>query len=116
MLSIRPLEVQTYLEILLGANTVQKIAKQFQRTNSTVQRLLSQLMSYGLITRHSISRGDTGYYYVYQALPPEKVREVLLEKLDRMYNRMRSYLTDDWLEHIKSRLEEIPQSYPPHNT
>jgi len=112
MLSIRPLEVQTYLEILMGANTVQKIAKQVQRTNSTVQRLLNQLMSYGLITRHSISRGDTGYYYIYKALPPENVRDVLIEKLDTMYNRMHTYLTEDWLEHIKSRLEETSQSSP----
>jgi predicted transcriptional regulator len=121
MLSIRPLEVQTYLEILTGANTVQKIAKQIQRTNSTVHRLLNQLMSYGLITRHlitrdSISRGDTGYYYAYEAAPPEKVRDVLLDKLDRMYDKMRTYLIDDWLEHIKSRLEETTQSTPAHPT
>ena len=30
ILSIRPLEVQTYLEILLGANTVQKISEQIK--------------------------------------------------------------------------------------
>ena len=84
ILSIRPLEIQTYQEVLIGASTVPEISERIQRTNSTVQRILNQLMTYGLITRFSKSRGDTGYYYTYQALPPEKVREVLLDKLDTM--------------------------------
>lgn len=112
MLSIRPLEAQTYIEILMGANTVQKISKRIQRTKSTVQRLLNQLMAYELVTRQSISRGETGYYYIYQALPPEKVRDVLIERLDTMYNKMRDYLTEDWLNHIKNRLEAEKKSNP----
>lgn len=38
MLNIRPLEVQTYIEVLMGPNTVHKIAERINRNKSTAQR------------------------------------------------------------------------------
>ncbi len=106
ILNIRPLEVQTYIEVLRGANTVHKIAERINRNKSTAQRLLNRLMVFGLVTRQSISRKETGYYYIYQALPPEKVRDLLMETLDKTYKKIYDYLTNNWLILIKTQLKE----------
>lgn len=106
MLNIRPLEVQTYIEVLRGANTVHKIAERINRNKSTAQRLLNRLMVYGLVARQSISRKETGYYYIYQALPPEKVRDLLMETLDKTYKKIYDYLANNWLILIETQLKE----------
>ncbi|MFQ5820094.1 MAG: helix-turn-helix domain-containing protein [Candidatus Heimdallarchaeota archaeon] len=106
MLNIRPLEVQTYIEVLRGANTVHKIAERINRNKSTAQRLLNRLMVYGLVARQSISRKETGYYYIYQALPPEKVRDLLMETLDKTYKKIYDYLANNWLILIETQLNE----------
>ncbi len=106
MLNIRPLEVQTYIEVLMGANTVHKIAERINRNKSTAQRLLNRLMVYGLVARQSISRKETGYYYTYQAIPPEKVRDLLMETLDKTYKKIYDYLANNWLKHIETQLKE----------
>lgn len=106
MLNIRPLEVQTYIEVLRGANTVHKIAERINRNKSTAQRLLNRLMVYGLVARQSISRKETGYYYIYQALPPEKVRDLLMETLNKTYKKIYDYLANNWLILIETQLKE----------
>ncbi len=106
VLNIRPLEIQTYIRVLMGANTVQIISEQIQRTKSTVQRLLNQLMGCGLVKRESISREETGYYYIYEALPPEDVRNLLTERFESMFQKMQKYMSIDWVNQIETRIEE----------
>lgn len=63
-------------------------------------------MVYGLVARQSISRKETGYYYIYQALPPEKVRDLLMETLDKTYKKIYDYLANNWLKHIVAQLKD----------
>jgi len=106
VLNIRPLEIQAYIRVLMGANTVQQISEQIQRTKSTVQRLLNQLMGCGLVKRESISREETGYYYIYEALPPEDVRNLLTERFESMFQKMQKHMSIDWVNQIEDRIDE----------
>jgi len=63
-------------------------------------------MVYGLVARQSISRKETGYYYIYLALPPEKVRDLLMETLDKTYKKIYDYLANNWLILIETQLKE----------
>ncbi len=110
VLNIRPLEIQTYIRVLMGANTVQIISEQIQRTKSTVQRLLNQLMGCGLVKRESISREETGYYYIYEALPPEDVRNLLTEQFESIFQKMQKHMSIDWVNQIEARIEEERKS------
>ncbi|MFQ6123274.1 MAG: helix-turn-helix domain-containing protein [Candidatus Heimdallarchaeota archaeon] len=110
MLNIRPLEVQTYIAVLMGANTVHKIAERINRNKSTAQRLLNRLMVFGLVTRQPISRKETGYYYIYQALPPDKVRDLLMENLDKTYKKIHNFLVNNWVKHIEIHLKKEDQT------
>ncbi len=106
VLNIRPLEIQAYIRVLMGSNTVQQISEQIQRTKSTVQRLLNQLMGCGLVKRESISREETGYYYIYEALPPEDVRNLLTERFESMFQKMQKHMSIDWVNQIEDRIDE----------
>lgn len=110
VLNIRPLEIQAYIRVLMGANTVQIISEQIQRTKSTVQRLLNQLMGCGLVKRESISREETGYYYIYEALPPEDVRNLLTEQFESIFQKMQKHMSIDWVNQIEARIEEERKS------
>ena len=105
MIGIRLLEVKTYIEILMGANTVKK--SQINTTNQ-INRLTPYKSVNGVWisdkTLHEPWRN--GIFYIYQIFPLEKVREVLIDKLDMMYNKMHGYLTTEWLENIKNRIDE----------
>ena len=105
VLNIRPQEIQTYIRVLMGANTVQKISAQIERPKSTVQRILNQLMGCGLVTRQSTSREETGYYYIYEALPPENVRNLLTERFESMFQKMQEHMSIDWVNQIEARIE-----------
>lgn len=92
-LGLQDVELQVYLTLLKrGRMTVKELALELNRSRPTIQRAVKNLVNRGLATRKEgiIDRG--GYYYIYEAAPPERVKRVIKEKLEEHYSRMLNIL------------------------
>jgi predicted transcriptional regulator len=102
-LGVKTAEVEAYCALSgLGKTTVQEVAERLDRSRPTTQRLLQSLVEKGLATRNEELIGIGGYRYVYQAMPPERLRASIREMLDRWYGRMVEELED-----LPSKIEEM---------
>ncbi|MFW9805938.1 MAG: helix-turn-helix domain-containing protein [Candidatus Thorarchaeota archaeon] len=95
----RDTETKTYFALIGGPKTVEQLSELphfVGKDRSTIQRVLNKLHKNSLVkrTRHFIERG--GYYYEYEAISSEKVREELLSQLDEWYEATRSFLKQSW--------------------
>jgi predicted transcriptional regulator len=64
------------------------------KSRSTAQRLLQNLVEKGLATREEQLIGLGGYKYVYRAVSSQRLKEVVANTLEKWYSRMLSELED----------------------
>jgi len=94
-LGIKTTEIQAYCALVnTGPLTIQEATDLLDKSRSTAQRLLQNLVEKGLATREGELIGLGGYKYVYRAVPPERLKDSIRETLDRWYERMTSELDD----------------------
>ncbi len=94
-LGIKTTEIQAYCALAnTGPLTVQDATDLLDKSRSTAQRLLQNLVEKGLATREEELIGLGGYKYVYRAVPPERLKDSIRETLDKWYERMTSELDD----------------------
>ncbi|WP_456482583.1 helix-turn-helix domain-containing protein [Methanopyrus sp.] len=103
VLGLRDVEVDAYFALLeRGEATVQDLAEELDRDRTTVQKALKSLVYAGLVTRRKETRPRGGFVYVYEAVPFEDARKIVLRALD------------EWYEAVKDALEraDVPKSGP----
>ncbi len=94
-LGMKTTEIQAYCTLVnAGPITVQDAADTLDKSRSTAQRLLQNLVEKRLATREEELIGLGGYKYIYRAVPPERLKDSIRETLDRWYERMTSELDD----------------------
>ena len=97
-LGMKTTEIQAYCALVnTGSITVQDATDLLDKSRSTAQRLLQNLVEKGLATREEELIGLGGYKYIYRAVPPERLKHSIRETLDR------------WHERMISELDELPQ-------
>jgi len=97
-LGVKTTEIQAYCVLVnTGSITVQDATYLLDKSRSTAQRLLQNLVEKGLATREEELIGLGGYKYIYRAVPPERLKDSIRETLDR------------WHERMISELDELPQ-------
>ncbi len=89
-------EIDTYFVLLTGEKTVEEVAEVIDRDRTTVQRVLTSLYKKGLARRETKYFPRGGHYFVYSAVSPEQVREVILRQLDQFYQTTKRFLSDSW--------------------
>jgi len=89
-------ELDVYFSLISGSKTVEEIASKIGKDRSTVQRVLNKLHSKGLVIRATKTIPRGGFYYEYQAIESEKVRDQILEQLEKWYKATRSFLLESW--------------------
>ncbi|MGY5875602.1 MAG: hypothetical protein RTU30_07640 [Candidatus Thorarchaeota archaeon] len=103
-------EIDVYFSLLSGPKTVKMIARAmmpevktvkededcFKSMRSKVQKALKKLLLSNLVVRetHYLERG--GYFYTYQSVSSDEVREKMLGMLEEWYSRTRSFLLESW--------------------
>ncbi len=98
-LGLQDVELQVYLALLRkGRLTVKELAAELGRSRPTIQRAVKNLVNRGLATRREgiINRG--GYYYIYEAAPPEKVKRFIKAKLEEYYSKILDILEREELK------------------
>jgi predicted transcriptional regulator len=94
-LGIKTTEIQAYCALVnTGPLTIQEATDLLDKSRSTAQRLLQNLVEKGLATREGELIGLGGYKYIYRAVPTERLKDSIRETLDRWYERMTSELED----------------------
>jgi predicted transcriptional regulator len=102
-LGVKTAEVDAYCALSgLGKTTVQEVVERLNKSRPTTQRLLQSLVEKGLATRTEELIGLGGYKYVYQAVPPERLKTSIKGMLDKWYGRMVMEL-----ESLPSKIEEM---------
>jgi predicted transcriptional regulator len=97
-LGMKTTEIQAYCVLVnAGPQTVQDATDMLDKSRSTAQRLLQNLVEKGLATREEELIGLGGYKYIYRAVPPERLKDSIRETLDT------------WHERMISELDELPQ-------
>lgn len=102
-LGVKTAEVEAYCALSgLGKTTVQEVAERLDKSRPTTQRLLQSLVEKGLATREEELIGLGGYKFVYQAVPPDRLKASIKVMLDRWYSRM-----VEELEGLPKKIEEM---------
>ena len=64
-LGLRDLEIDAYFELIRKPMKVNELAKQLERNRSTIQRVVTNLIAYGLAHRRVKTVRGGGYFYEY---------------------------------------------------
>ena len=88
-LGIKTPEIQAYcLLVNKGPISIQEATNDLNKSRSTAQRLLQNLVEKGLATREEQLIGLGGYRFIYRAVPPEILKETIAEILQKWYHKM----------------------------
>jgi predicted transcriptional regulator len=91
--SLNDLEVKLYFVLVQHQQqTVTELMELVDRNQSTVYTALEKLVAQGVVTKTKRGRRTRGYEYVYRAVGPEQVRELLRKRLDQLYSSISSCL------------------------
>jgi predicted transcriptional regulator len=71
--------------------TVKQIGKEVDRSRSTVQRALQEMLDKDLVLREG--KTDKTVYYVYTTLPMEEIRELTLDTISDWYDKVENKLS-----------------------
>jgi predicted transcriptional regulator len=99
-LGIKTTEIRAYCVLVnKGPITIQEATEYMNKSRSTAQRLLQNLVEKGLAIRDEELIGLGGYKFIYRSVPPEMLKASIRDSLDRWYSKM-IYELDDLPEKI----------------
>lgn len=89
-------ELDVYFSLLSGLKTVEDISEKVRKDRSTVQRVLNKLHTKGLVVRETQNIPRGGYFYRYEAVDSDQIRDQILKQLEEWYRATRSFLLERW--------------------
>lgn len=93
VLGLKNLDLETYRQLVLhGSKTAEELGELLDRERSTAYRALQNLMSCGLVYRETKTIQGGGYYYVYIALDPCKLKDMIQNNINNWYNKMNAMI------------------------
>ena len=94
-LGIKTTEIRAYCVLVnKGPITIQEATEYMNKSRSTAQRLLQNLVEKGLAIRDEELIGLGGYKFIYRSVPPEMLKASIKDSLDRWYKKMIEELDD----------------------
>ena len=94
-LGIKTTEIRAYCILVnKGPITIQEATEFMNKSRSTAQRLLQNLVEKGLAIRDEELIGLGGYKFIYRSVPPEMLKVSIKDSLDRWYKKMIEELDD----------------------
>ena len=95
ILRLSPTEVEIYYLLQNKAKepmTVAEIAKEMNKSRSTIERSLVKLVQLGLIARRPVLAKNGGYTYVYYTKPIDYVKQKLLQLVNAYYEKSKQLI------------------------
>ena len=98
--NLKPIDTEIFFQVATNQDsTLDKIATLVDRDRSSVHRSLSKLVSAGLVHKQTKTIKGGGYYHVYIATDPEKIKQESRRKV----------------QEITESLERLIDSFGPHD-
>lgn len=95
ILGLKNLDLDTYRFLVqYGPQTAEELGEHLKRERSTAYRALQNLMACGLVYRETKTIEGGGYFYIYKALDPCKLKEMIQANIDTWYKKMTSLIND----------------------
>ncbi|MFC2162613.1 helix-turn-helix domain-containing protein [Candidatus Altiarchaeota archaeon] len=88
ILGLRDIESRTYWLLRKKEMEVDEIAKGMDRDRSSIQRILTNLIVAGLITRRQL-HVKRGKKYIYKTITPKELKRLLNQELDIQYENLK---------------------------
>jgi predicted transcriptional regulator len=89
VLGLKTLDLETYrLLVQEGARTAEELGELLHRERSTAYRALQNLMSCGLVYRETKTIEGGGYFYIYKALDPCKLKDMVQDNINIWHEKM----------------------------
>lgn len=106
--NLKPIDLEIFLQVAKKQwLTLDQIAESVQRDRSSTHRILAKLQSAGLIHKQSCGLKGGGYYHIYAAANPEKIKENAKQRVkeitDSLQNLIENFDTD-LKKHLKNNI------------
>lgn len=100
--NLKPTDTEIFLHVATTPNaTINKIAEQINRDRSSVHRCLQKLVSAGLVHKQTKTIKCGGYYHIYIATEPEKIKQDARNKVKEITESLER-LIDNFGPQIKT--------------
>lgn len=105
--NLKPADIETLYAVIINPNAnIDEIAAEVHKDRSSVHRVLSKLVSIGLVTKQTKTMKGGGYYHTYAMLDPaiikkharERVKEIT-ESLDNLID----HFGEEFEKHLKQQ-------------
>ncbi len=102
ILGLKNIDVDSYKVLVTkGPMTAERLGELLNRERSTAYRSLQNLMTCGLVHRETKTISEGGYFYEYNALKPESLKEMVICNIDEWYNKMKKIASNIDIEIMK---------------
>ena len=90
ILGLKNIDIEAYkMLVAKGSMTAERLGELLNRERSTAYRSLQNLIGCGLVHRETRTISSGGYYYEYIALDPCRMKEMVMGKIDKWYDKMK---------------------------
>jgi len=80
--NLKPIDLEVFLEVAKKESvTLDQVADAVHRDRSSTHRCLSKLLSAGLVIKQSRTLKGGGYFHVYSAVEPSKIKQQARQKV-----------------------------------
>jgi predicted transcriptional regulator len=104
--NLKPIDMEVFLEVAKNENaTLTQIAELVHRDRSSTHRLLSKLVSAGLVHKQSKTLKGGGYYHVYSMAEPLQIKEYARQRVKEITESLESLIENfefDLRNHLES--------------
>jgi predicted transcriptional regulator len=105
--NLKPIDLEIFLEVARKDDaTLDQIAESVQRDRSSIHRCLAKLVSAGLVHKQSRTLKGGGYYHVYKAVEPSKIKEQARQKVKEITGGLEDLIDNfesDFTKHLKAK-------------
>jgi predicted transcriptional regulator len=103
--NLKPIDLEIFLTVARKEQaTLDQVAQSVKRDRSSTHRCLSKLISAGLVHKQSKTLKDGGYYHVYSAVEPAKIKEQARQKVKEITEGLEDLIDNfesDFIKHLK---------------
>ena len=93
MYNLKPIDLEIFLQVAKNQwATLDQIAESVQRDRSSTHRVLAKLQSAGLIHKQSRGLKGGGYYHIYAAANPEKIKENAKQRVKEITDSLQNLI------------------------
>ena len=108
MYNLKPIDLEIFLQVAKNQwATLDQIAESVQRDRSSTHRVLAKLQSAGLIHKQSRGLKGGGYYHIYAAANPEKIKENAKQRVKEITDSLQNLIENFDVElkrHLKNNI------------